>query len=128
MTLQRNKIEYKINFKKPVEDVIKNLPEIDGANIKIYYENDTYDGPEEGVCIWNDKKHYFKVFRSFEDFKSSSKKSYFLIDLGEEILEEDEKRHKELLEYKNIDEYYNIINKYTDKVVEQDKIIAWFEK
>lgn len=123
MTSERVRIENRINFTKPISELLKNLEEINGNEITIYYENETYDGPEEGVCIWNDKKYYFKFFQ----WIIRDKKTFFLIRLNDEELAYDRDIFMQLIQSKNIGDQYKIINLYPDKYFGEEQIVGWFQ-
>ena len=127
MNSKRYQIKYNIKLTISTKDFIKKIQEIDSDKIKILHVNEEYDGPEEGVCLMNDEKYYFKVFDSFDDFKSREKKSYFLIKLNKDQLENEEFLHKDFLRSTNYDEYSNYVNRYPDQIIEESQIVGWFE-
>lgn len=133
MTNEKYKIKYTIT--SSLDD--KNINEIDSSEISLLYTNDLYDGPLEGVCEWRGEKFYFYV-------KDLKPRTYYLIKLTPEQLENDEKLHSAYQKYVESypyiaegsvshrkdaewDKYHRECEKYSDQEILQEQVVGWFK-
>ena len=63
-----------------------NLARLPSEEIKLVYENNSWDGPLEGICEWKNEKYYFMCFDQLEDDGNDDRwpRKYALIKLTEE--------------------------------------------
>lgn len=138
--------KYKINyFIKHENDLdLSKLEIISKDNIDILYENDIWDGPLEGLCIWKKEgnKYYYHNISDLTDSKNP--RTYILIKLTNEQLINEESLHAAYEKYieshpyvehgntsyrkdAEWDKYHEECLKYPDQVINEDQIVAQFE-
>lgn len=140
---KKYKIKYTIKLEEKLTDFLKNLPKVPADEVDILYETDIYDGPLEGLCIWNRNKYYFSVIEELRLEKKT--RAYFLIKLTDEQLSNEESLHNFFVKYvesypyvrhgitsyrKDADwnKYQEICETYPDQTITKNQIVAWFER
>jgi hypothetical protein len=77
----------------PAEELKKwaeQMPVIPTDDATIIYENNYYDGPLNGVLLWNKKKYYFCDYNIPEEIKNHTKRMFVIIELAKEQEGKDE--------------------------------------
>jgi len=59
--------------------LIEKRPNIPSAEIQVLYENDHWDGPLEGVCVWRGSEYYFLTSKS--SLNEDAPRKFVLIEL-----------------------------------------------
>jgi hypothetical protein len=141
----RYAIGYTIELKRDLDLFLK-TQKLNLNTTDILYENEIWDGPLTGVCLWNARKYYYYAveMHSIEYKREKGLRRYFLIRLTEEQLRNEENLHKEFIKYVESyprvlegissthkgaewDKYLEACNKYPDQIIFDDQIVGWFE-
>ena len=144
---KRYGIDYKIVLNEDLGAFLNTLRKISNITIDdLLYENEIWDGPLTGLCLWNGEKYYFHSIEQYNKEYNLEKipRPYFLIKLTDEQLINEELLHADTVRYieshpyvrkghvstrpaAEWDKYYEACEKYPDQEVKQDQIVGWFE-
>ena len=112
-------------------DVRLGLKEIPSKEIKFLYENNSWDGPLEGICTWVKEKYYFLCFDQLDKTgEDRIPRKYILIRLTEEQYKEEEKEYHffiSLVSKEGLDKFFEEQKKFPQYQIETNQIIGWFQ-
>lgn len=139
---KRHNIGYSIKINQEFKEFFLKIKKVDLPIENVLYEDEIWDGPLTGICLWSGEKYYFSNIAEFDI--SENPRKYFLIRLTEQQLENDEALHNDFIkyieskprvQYGNVieregaewDKYFEACEKYPDQIIHKDQIVAWFE-
>jgi len=118
----------KISNKEELGKFITISKEIPHDQIKIIYENDYWDGPTEGVCLWNNEEYYF-VWCGLMDEKDEIVRKFLLIRFTDDQFNMEKNEHlrfTELSKSGNLDKFYEEKESYPENTIDYSQVMGWF--
>ena len=124
----------KILNKEQLIDFVKqgDFPRISGKEIEIIYVRDFWDGPLEGLCVWQNNKYYFfctdltPTIYADEDPSKTEPRRFILIKLTQEQLENTAYCQK-LFSSLKIGDNLNIVSKSEKEfLINLNRLVGWF--
>lgn len=119
----------KILNKENLKESINELKEIPAGQIKIIYENDSLDGPIEGICEWKGKEYYFIWYGGMDEEKDEMIRKFLLIKLTDDQMSEEKREHLRFVELSQSDklnEFYKEKDSYPEFKISYEQLIGWF--
>jgi hypothetical protein len=104
---------------------------ISPSDIKIETVFSEYDGPLDGICVWNKKSYYFFSFDQLYDDGSGVRfPSKFLLFELSEVQKKEATKEGHIINNKHvltIKEFEDQIGKLQPQVISPEQIVGWFE-
>src|ERR1700722_11892810 len=102
------------------------------SNIKILYANDYWDGPLEGLLLWNKQEYYFICYND-PTHEHEVERRYVIIEMTEEQASEEKYYHQLFINHVGNHFEYNNLGKQnltpvTKSKEEQQKFYSEYEK
>lgn len=109
-------------------DIKLGLIEIPSNEIKILYENDSWDGALEGICVWDKREYYFLCFDQLNEAGEDRwPRKYILLDLSEDQKAEEAKEHLQFASCEDKSTFFEAQKHFPQYEIEENQVVGWFQ-